>query len=167
MNVARQPRLFHLIQLAHRALFRAADQTLQSAFGLSAVQQGALFVIGKDEPCHPSAIARALDMNKSAVTTLLSRLEDAGFVRRMADPDDGRAQLVQLSEKGRRTVSASVPHTKAANARLLEGFSPEEIIIIERFLTQVIERSSRASSTPDKSTPLTPSTKESHHDHNQ
>ncbi|MEQ9519881.1 MAG: MarR family transcriptional regulator [Parvibaculum sp.] len=151
--MSRQPRLFHLMQLAHRALFRAADQTLQTELGVSAVQQGALFVIGKTEPCHPSAIAKALDMNKSAVTTLLTRLEDAGFVRRMADPDDGRAQLVELTDKGRQTIIASVPYTKAANAQLLEGFSVAEISTIERFLTQVIERSARAASTLQKPTP--------------
>lgn len=134
------------MQLAHRALFRAADQTLQAELGVSAVQQGALFVIGQAEPCHPSAIAKALDLNKSAVTTLLARLEDGGLIRRQADPKDGRAQLVHLTRKGRETISASVPLTKTANQRLLDGFSPEEIATIERFLTQVIDRSPRAAS---------------------
>jgi len=140
------PRLFHLMQLAHRALFRAADQALNRELGISAVQQGALFVIAQHAPCHPTAIAKSLDMNKSAVTTLVARLEAAELVTRSADPEDGRAQLIHLSPKGRETVRLSVPMTKQANANLLVGFTTDEIAVIERFLTEVINRSARAAS---------------------
>jgi len=68
------------MQLPHRALFRAADQQLHDTLGITAVQQGALFVIARQEPSKPSAIAKALDMNKSAVTTLLTRLETAHLI---------------------------------------------------------------------------------------
>jgi len=145
-NMAQQPRIFHLMQLAHRALFRAADQRLQASLGISAVQQGALFVIGKQAPCKPSAIAKALDMNKSAVTTLVTRLETGGFIRRVADKQDGRAQRISLTPKGTEAIQKSLPLTKQANADLLKGFEPHEIETIERFLTQVISTSARAAS---------------------
>ncbi|MCE8000447.1 MAG: MarR family transcriptional regulator [Rhodobiaceae bacterium] len=144
--MSQQPRIFHLMQLAHRALFRAADQRLQASLGISAVQQGALFVIGKQEPCKPSSIAKALDMNKSAVTTLLTRLETAGFIQRVADAQDGRAQRISLTAKGKDAIRKSVPLTKQANADLLNGFQPHEVETIERFLTQVISTSARAAS---------------------
>jgi len=145
-NMTQQPRIFHLMQLAHRALFRAADQRLQASLGISAVQQGALFVIGKQAPCKPSAIAKALDMNKSAVTTLVTRLETGGFIRRVADKQDGRAQRISLTPKGTEAIQKSLPLTKQANADLLKGFEPHEIETIERFLTQVISTSARAAS---------------------
>jgi DNA-binding MarR family transcriptional regulator len=145
-DMAQQPRIFHLMQLAHRALFRAADQRLQASLGISAVQQGALFVIGKQAPCKPSAIAKALDMNKSAVTTLVTRLETGGFIRRVADKQDGRAQRISLTVKGTEAIKKSLPLTKQANADLLKGFEPHEIETIERFLTQVISTSARAAS---------------------
>tara|TARA_E500000305_G_scaffold75015_1_gene60809 strand:- start:452 stop:883 length:432 start_codon:yes stop_codon:yes gene_type:complete len=134
------------MQLAHRALFRAADQRLQASLGISAVQQGALFIIGKQAPCKPSAIAKALDMNKSAVTTLVARLETGGFIHRGADKQDGRAQRISLTPKGREAIQKSVPLTKQANADLLKGFEPHEVETIERFLTQVISTSARAAS---------------------
>lgn len=148
------PRLFHLMQLAHRALFRAADHRLHHELGISAVQQGALFVIAQNDPCHPSDIAKSLDMNKSAVTTLVTRLESAGFISRQADPKDGRAQLICLSRKGKDTMRRSIPFTKQANAELLSGFTIEEVAVIERFLTQVISRSTRAASQIPSSSPL-------------
>ena len=149
------PRIFHLMQLAHRALFRAADQRLQASLGISTVQQGALFVIGKQEPCKPSAIAKALYMNKSAVTTLVARLETGGFIHRVADKQDGRAQRISLTLKGKEAIRKSVPLTKQANADLLKGFEPHEVETIERFLTQVISTSARAASL----TPAGPSPK--------
>lgn len=145
-QMSQPPRIFHLMQLAHRALFRAADQLLQESLGLTAVQQGALFVIGKQEPCKPSAIAKALDMNKSAVTTLVARLEAADFIHRGADEKDGRAQRITLTPKGKDAIRKSVPLTKQANADLLEGFELHEVETIERFLTQVISTSARAAS---------------------
>jgi len=134
------------MQLAHRALFRAADQQLHETLGVTAVQQGALFVIAQQEPCKPSAIAKALDMNKSAVTTLLTRLETARFILRLTDKEDGRAQRISLTPKGKDAIRRSVPLTKQANAALLEGFDAHEVDIIERFLTQVIATSARAAS---------------------
>jgi DNA-binding MarR family transcriptional regulator len=134
------------MQLAHRALFRAADQRLHDTLGITAVQQGALFVIAQQEPCKPSAIAKVLDMNKSAVTTLLNRLETAELILRVADKADGRAQCISLTPKGREAIRRSVPLTKQANAALLDGFDAHEVATIERFLTQVISTSARAAS---------------------
>lgn len=151
--MSRHPRIFHLMQLAHRALFRAADQVLQRDVGISAVQQGALFVVSQTDPCHPSDIARALDLNKSAVTTLVARLEKAGLVTRKGDPADGRAQLICLSAKGAETIRRSLPLTQKENAALLAGFSGDEIAVIERFLNQVISRSARAAGSPASPSP--------------
>ncbi len=145
-QMAQTPRIFHLMQLAHRALFRAADQRLTDALGITAVQQGALFVIGQQEPCKPSAIAKALDMNKSAVTTLVGRLETAGFIHRVADARDGRAQNISLTPQGKEAIRHSLPLTKQANAALLEGFSRQEVETIARFLTHVISTSAPAAS---------------------
>ncbi len=142
------------MQLAHRALFRAADQRLHDTLGITAVQQGALFVIAQQEPCKPSAIAKALDMNKSAVTTLLARLEAAQLILRMADKQDGRAQCISLTSSGKEAIRRSIPLTKQANAVLLEGFDEHEVATIDRFLNQVISTSARAAS--HASAPLSP-----------
>jgi DNA-binding MarR family transcriptional regulator len=142
----KSPKIFHLMQLAHRALFRAADHRLQHELGISAVQQGALFVIARNPNCHPSEIAQALDMNKSAVSTLIDRLNSSDLITRQSDPKDGRAQLIGLSPKGEETMRRSIPATKQANAELLVGFDAQEVATIERFLTQIINKSTRPAS---------------------
>jgi DNA-binding MarR family transcriptional regulator len=45
-------------------------------------------------------IARIADLSNSAMTSRLDRLEEAGLVRRLRDPDDRRGVLVELTEQG-------------------------------------------------------------------
>ena len=49
----------------------------------------------------PGELASNLDLSSGAMTSRLDRLEDAGLVRRLPDPDDRRGVVVELTEKGR------------------------------------------------------------------
>ncbi|WP_372863192.1 MarR family winged helix-turn-helix transcriptional regulator [Spongiibacter sp.] len=62
-----------------------------------------LAALKRQAPPHcisPTALCQALLMSSGGLTKLLKRLEQAGLVSRPANPDDGRSQLVQLSELG-------------------------------------------------------------------
>lgn len=50
------------------------------------------------------ALVESLGMTKGAVSKVLDRLERKKLVRRVADPDDGRAQRIALSALGRELV---------------------------------------------------------------
>jgi DNA-binding MarR family transcriptional regulator len=50
----------------------------------------------EDGPLSQASIATALRITRSSVTTLVDRLEGAGFVRRMTDVHDRRSTLVEL-----------------------------------------------------------------------
>jgi DNA-binding MarR family transcriptional regulator len=52
------------------------------------------------------------------MTNRLDRLEQAGFVRRVPDPDDRRGVLVELTDAGRRVWEESVS-TQAAKESLV------------------------------------------------
>jgi DNA-binding MarR family transcriptional regulator len=49
----------------------------------------------------PLAIARAFQVPKATMTHTLAGLADAGLVRLMPNPEDGRSKRVLLTEKGR------------------------------------------------------------------
>ena len=67
-------------------------------------QRGALpmRVIGSRLQVHPTSVTNAVD-----------RLEAAGLVKRVAHPTDGRAVLVRLMAKGRRTALAATERLNA------------------------------------------------------
>jgi DNA-binding MarR family transcriptional regulator len=56
--------------------------------------------IAESEPLRPGVLAVRLSVEASHVTRQLRQLERGGYVIRVADPDDRRAQRVQLTEAG-------------------------------------------------------------------
>ena len=60
-----------------------------------------------------------------------------GLVERHADEKDARASRIFLTAKGRKTLVRAKDVARATNARLAEGFSPQEIDIVARWLTGI------------------------------
>lgn len=130
-----QPRVFYLIKLAHAALTRAAEREAASRSGVTGVQMGALFVLAARGPILMKDLAEELAINNSAITGLVSRMEEAGLARREADDQDGRAVKVVATPKGAKAAATALPLVRAMNAAALDGFSGEEIAVIARFLS--------------------------------
>ncbi|WP_108791345.1 MarR family transcriptional regulator [Erythrobacter sp. Alg231-14] len=133
----KSPRIFHLLQQAHSALFRAADRFWRKEEGLSASQQAVLFVLSKEDGLPITLIADQLKMGKSSLTGLVDRMSERALVRREVSAKDGRVQLVYIEPKGKAQVEQSLFRVKRYNERLLDSFSPDEQKVIERFLTHV------------------------------
>jgi DNA-binding MarR family transcriptional regulator len=58
-------------------------------------------------------LAEQAQMTKQSAAGLVFELERTRYVRRVPDPDDGRARLIQIDERGRRAAEAA---QKAHNA---------------------------------------------------
>lgn len=54
----------------------------------------------KRSPLKMNELAEIIGRKKNTVTGLITTLEDRGYCRREPDPQDARAQLVSLTEKG-------------------------------------------------------------------
>jgi len=54
----------------------------------------------KQSPMQMNELAEHIGRKKNTVTGLITTLEDRGYCRRESDPQDARAQLVFLTEKG-------------------------------------------------------------------
>jgi len=134
-----QPRVFHLLQKAHTALFRAADRALKTHIGLTTSQQAVLFSLVKNDGAPISQIADQLHMGYSSLTGLVDRMEAKRLLRRQASATDARSVHVFIEDQGRAIVHSALPFTKSVNAALLEPFTSEEQAIIERFLNHVAE----------------------------
>lgn len=66
-------------------------------------------------------IARALRLDRAQLSRTLERFAGRELVRRRADPDHGRQQLVSLSEQGRAAFAELQDGTRRAVAELLGG----------------------------------------------
>ena len=141
----RNPRLFYLLNRARHSLFKAADVVLLERLDITGAQLGALFVLGESPGCTLGDLAERLELNASAVTGLADRLERAGFIERKPGETDRRITNLFLTASGTERVRASKPLMAAVNAQLTEGFTPDEIALVARFLDTVVHRFARSS----------------------
>ncbi|MEU6564033.1 MarR family winged helix-turn-helix transcriptional regulator [Nocardia nova] len=58
------------------------------------------------EPMRMGELAACLDVEAPHITRQIQRLERSGYVERIPDPDDRRAQRVRITDTGRATVEA-------------------------------------------------------------
>lgn len=132
-------KIFHKLQVAHSALFRAADQRTRSQIGLSTTQLAVLFILSRSDGQPISEISKTLAMGKSSLTGLIDRMCDKGLVRRSASPTDGRVTNIYLQPQGQDALGRGREETKRFNEALLAPFSADEQATIERFLTHLAE----------------------------
>src|SRR5215211_4429110 len=90
------------IQHLSKYIKQTADETF-AAFGLNHGEWKLLHALRRSgEPYRrsPGWLAERLGLSSGAMTNRLDRLESAGLVRRLPDPDDRRALKVELTEEG-------------------------------------------------------------------
>jgi DNA-binding MarR family transcriptional regulator len=127
-------RVFHRLNEAHASLFRASDQQLKANFGLGTSQLTVLFLLQKEDGQPISAIASALSLGKSALTGLISRMQEKGLVSRGSDNEDGRVTQIFITPAGRELATGAQPVVKHINDALLQEFDAGEQAVIEKFL---------------------------------
>ncbi|MFJ3662763.1 MarR family winged helix-turn-helix transcriptional regulator [Streptomyces sp. NPDC090119] len=71
-----------------------------TAGGLSTAASSALGRLGREGPQRLTELARAENATQPNMTQLVTRMERAGLVRRVADRTDGRGVLVEVTELG-------------------------------------------------------------------
>ncbi|MGG5820520.1 MarR family winged helix-turn-helix transcriptional regulator [Falsiroseomonas sp. HW251] len=76
----------------------------------------------------PARIARAVQVEKPAMTNTIQKLEARGLVRVGPHPRDGRGKLVFLTEAGRAAREAGVAAATAAVAPLAAGLEEAEML---------------------------------------
>src|SRR5919109_21629 len=90
-------------------LRRTMDETL-AAFGLNHGEWKVLLALRRSGPPYrrsPGWLAERAGLSSGAMTNRLDRLEEAGLIRRLPDPDDRRALQVELTPKGHEVWEAS------------------------------------------------------------
>jgi DNA-binding MarR family transcriptional regulator len=77
------------------------------------------------------------------MTNRLDRLEEAGFVRRLPDPDDRRSIQVELTDEGHRLIDESIGAQAAKEgviASTLDDVERKELNALLRRLMLAVER---------------------------
>jgi DNA-binding MarR family transcriptional regulator len=132
--------LIFLMHRAHRALTARANSVVLAELGVSSAQLGMLYHVAKHPGCTMSDVADLLDLNKSATSGMIQRLERAGLLRREPDPRDGRASLLFLTDEGEAKRVQSLAVVRRLSSELMGAFTAAEAEVIYRFLNLIVDR---------------------------
>lgn len=91
-----------LTRIAYLAGRARRHERLMSESGL-ALDRASVSILrhtAESEPVRPGVLAVRLSVEASHVTRQLQQLEGAGYVMRIPDPEDRRAQRVQITDTG-------------------------------------------------------------------
>lgn len=118
------------------SLLLIAGDRLVARLGLTSARWQILGAIAEAERPQPVAwLARDLGANRQNVQRIINDLHKEAFVAFEANPHHRRAQLVVLTEKGRRTFDAAMALQAPWVNNLSEGFSVKDIETVHRVVT--------------------------------
>jgi MarR family transcriptional regulator for hemolysin len=127
-----------LVSRSARALDRALDQALTAA-GASLATWLVLRALGSGEHPTQADLARAVGVRQPTLTHHLDSLERSGFVTRQRDAGDRRAQVVRLTDDGRRLFVRLRRVAAAFDGQVRAGLTSADVADLERLLVQLVE----------------------------
>lgn len=136
-------RSFQLCRLIGRirAEFVEAVESEMSRQGveLNFTQFLALKYLGHEAPATPVELARALHYNPGALTRLLDKLEQRGYLKRLPDPVDRRALRLELTTQGKNLRKRVIGYCDAVAERTFARTTPRERETLHVVLTRVLD----------------------------
>jgi DNA-binding MarR family transcriptional regulator len=122
---------------------QAYDEQVGKRYGLNAAERQCLSLLVARGPQTASAVAKHVWLTPAAVTALLDRLEQRGFLHRRPDPADRRKVLVEVGDKAEALARDAYQPIGEAGARFLERFTREELETVLRFIDGALELQTR------------------------
>jgi DNA-binding MarR family transcriptional regulator len=111
---------------ASRALMGISVRSVAaSPVPLKVPQHRILVLVSSDGPRRVGTLADDLGVNQSNASRLVDRLGRLGLVRRVPDPEDGRASMVKLTPSGREVLEEVNSHRLHAVTEVLQEIPPE------------------------------------------
>jgi len=118
---------------------RRQDRMKQlSGVPLDRAAMAALLQLEESGPTRPGELADLLQVEAPHVTRQIQLLERAGYTQRVPDPDDGRAQLVRLTSKGRTAARRIRDTSRTSLETALAHWAPTDLHTLSGLLHRLI-----------------------------
>ncbi|MBP2002154.1 DNA-binding MarR family transcriptional regulator [Paenibacillus shirakamiensis] len=104
--------------------------------GLTGPQYHMLAMINAEKSCNISFLADKIDVKPSAITVMIDRLVQSGYVERRHDKQDRRAVLVSVTPLGEEVYKEASSRSREIMKWYLEQLEEHEV----KSLTQIFEK---------------------------
>lgn len=132
------PNIGYLLNDSSRLLRRAFDERVRS-LGLTAAQARLLLSLEKFPDHNQAFYADRLEVEPITLTRIVDRMEEAGWIDRMADPADRRARRLHLTAKSRDIVERVRGRVQGLIDDMLVGVSAGERAQLISLLQRISE----------------------------
>ena len=115
------------------------SQTIAARANMSSSDMECLDLLHIEGPTTPSYLASRIGLTTGAVTMLVDRLEQGGFVRRVPNPDDRRSVIIEALPAGSQELRPMFEPLARGMAELHDRYSAEELALVLDYLTRAYE----------------------------
>ncbi|WP_030020636.1 MarR family winged helix-turn-helix transcriptional regulator [Streptomyces monomycini] len=131
MTTHTDPALLDALQHQVAVFARRAEQSRLGGVGQArnSMDRAAYLLLNRldrEGPMGVKALAAGMGIDSSTVTRQVAPLVDSGLVNRASHPEDGRAVVLQLSERGRSRLEEVRASRRALMALVTEEWTEEE-----------------------------------------
>lgn len=106
-------------------------------FGVRVPEWRALAALYARERCTMSELADLATIDRTTLTRTVDRMQDAGWLSRLADGDDMRVTRLELTAAGRKLFDKVWPTAQRLNELALAGLSKAEIQQLHKTLERM------------------------------
>jgi DNA-binding MarR family transcriptional regulator len=118
----------------HQNAQDAFDEAASRVLGINRTDQRCMDLLDLNGSMTAGRLAAEAGLSTGAVTTVLDRMEHAGYVRRARDMKDRRRVLVELTDKARSRAWEIWGPIAAEAETFYEGYSDEQLRFLLDFL---------------------------------
>ena len=105
---------------------------------INSAQGRILFVLWDNDNIAISQIADKTQLEKSTLTSMIDRLEQNGFIRRMHSKEDRRKIIISRTEKDKKLQKQYLAVSEEMNSLFYKGFNKQEIDNFENNLERIL-----------------------------
>jgi DNA-binding MarR family transcriptional regulator len=106
-------------------------------FGLRVPEWRALAALYSKKRSTMSELAELASIDRTTLTRTVDRMQDAGWIERLADEEDMRVTRLALTAAGRRMFERIWPEVQRLNELALAGLSKGEIDSLKKILERM------------------------------
>jgi len=113
------------------------DEVAARHYGLNRTDMRALEIVSREGPVAPTELASRLGFTTGGITTVVDRLERAGYVTRRPQGSDRRRLVVDVTEATRKKDAQVFSGLGRATRRALATYSDRDLEVVGEFLDRM------------------------------
>jgi DNA-binding MarR family transcriptional regulator len=127
-----------LFDIAHEAFFADFRAELeQTEFADIRPTHGCVFRFVRGQGMRLTVLAEMAGMTKQSVGEIVDDLEARGYVKRIPDPEDKRAKIICLTERGERAQATGLALFAKVEKQWAKRYGAERIAMVRELLEEV------------------------------